>query len=56
MTLREIGVDTKSWFDTTQNTNYQRAVINATLKLGVPIARKIVQKEKFNYKNIVELQ
>jgi hypothetical protein len=34
--LKEIGVDIKSWIDSTQDRDYWRSLVNATLNPRVP--------------------
>ena len=36
MDLKEIGVNTRNWVDSTQDRNYLRALVNAALILRVP--------------------
>ena len=36
MDLEEIGVNEGNWVDSSQDRNYWRAFVNATLNLGVP--------------------
>ena len=36
MGLKEIGVNTKNWVDSTQDRDYWRALVNAALNLRVP--------------------
>ena len=33
MDLKEIGINTRSWFDSAQDTDYWRAHVNATLNI-----------------------
>jgi hypothetical protein len=34
--LKEIGINTRNWVDSTQDKDYWRALVNAALNLGVP--------------------
>ena len=36
MDLEEIGINAGNWVDSTQDMNYWRALVNATLNLRVP--------------------
>ena len=36
MDLQKIGINAGNWFDSTQDTNYWRALVNAALNLRVP--------------------
>jgi hypothetical protein len=36
MNLKEIGINTRNWVDLAQDTNYWRALVNATMNLRVP--------------------
>ena len=37
MDLKEIGINTRNWVDSTQDRDYWRALVNATLGLQVPL-------------------
>ena len=34
--LKEIGINTRNWVDSAQDTDYWRALVNAALNLRVP--------------------
>ena len=36
MDLKEIGINTRDWVDSSQETGYSRALVNAALNLWVP--------------------
>ena len=36
MNLKEIGINTRNWADSTQDRNYLRALVNVALNLRVP--------------------
>ena len=36
MNLKEIGINTRNWVDSSQDRNYWRALVNAALNLRVP--------------------
>ena len=36
MNLKEIGINTRNWVDSTQDRDYWRALVNAALNLRVP--------------------
>ena len=36
MEIKEIGINTRNWVDTTQDRDYWRALVNAVLNLWVP--------------------
>ena len=36
MDLKDIGINTRNWFDLTQDRDYRRALVNAVLNLWVP--------------------
>jgi hypothetical protein len=36
MDLKEIGINTRNWVDSTQDSDYWTALVNATLNLPVP--------------------
>jgi hypothetical protein len=36
MNLKEIGINTKTWFDSVQDRDYWRSLVNAVLNLRVP--------------------
>ena len=36
MDLEEIGIDARNWFDSAQDKNYWRDLVNAALNLRVP--------------------
>ena len=36
MGLKGIGINTRSWVDSAQDRDYWRALVNATLNLGIP--------------------
>ena len=42
MDLKEIGINTRNWVDSAQDTDDWRALVNATLKLRVPKAMELV--------------
>ena len=42
MNLKEIGVSTRSWIDSTEDRDYQGALVNAELNLGVPKVAELV--------------
>jgi hypothetical protein len=42
MDLKEIGINTRNWVDSTQNRGYWRAVVNAALNLRVPQVMELV--------------
>ena len=42
MDLKEIGINTKNWVDSTQDRDYWRAFVNAALNLRVPKAMELV--------------
>ena len=36
MDPKEIGINTRNWVNSAQDRDYRRALVNATLNLGVP--------------------
>ena len=40
--LKEIGINTRNWFDSAEERDYWRAPVNATLNLRVPLALELV--------------
>ena len=42
MDLKEIGINTRNWFDSAQNRDYWRALMNAALILLVPKTMELV--------------
>ena len=36
MDLKDLGINTRNWADLTENRDYWRALVNATLNLRVP--------------------
>ena len=44
--LKEIGINTRNWVDSAQDSDYWRALVNATLILWVP---KAMELDTFSY-------
>ena len=42
MDLKEIGINTRNWVDSTQNKDYWRTLVNATLNFRFPQAMELV--------------
>jgi len=42
MDLKEIGIDTRNWVDSSQARDYWRALVNAALNLRVPQAMELL--------------
>ena len=42
MDLEEIGINARNWVDLAQDRNYWRALVNAALKLRVPLVMELV--------------
>jgi hypothetical protein len=42
MDLKEITINTRNWVDSTQDRDYWRALVNATLNLRIPQAMELV--------------
>ena len=42
MDLRDIGINTRNWVDSTQDRDYWRAFVNATLSFRVPYTMELV--------------
>jgi hypothetical protein len=45
MDLKEIGIDTRKWVDSTRNRDYWRALMNKALNLRVPYAMELVREQ-----------
>ena len=43
MGLKEIGINRRNWFDSAQNRDDWRALVNATLNFRVPQAMELVR-------------
>ena len=42
MDLKEIGINTRNWVDSTRDRNYWRALVNVSLNLRVPLVMELV--------------
>ena len=44
MNLKEIGINTRNWVDSTQDRNYWRSLVNAALNLRMALVIEIYRR------------
>ena len=53
MDLKEIGINTGNWVDSSQDSDYQIALVNATVNLRVSYIKKNIKSNNLNRTQII---